>query len=144
MCTLLHSFHINNNKCGISLVFRPQPLRWLAKASTQYYMHTIFRPPAAFYGYLIKVVIALLLMEKIRTPLFFFFFKNFRNSNPPPSFSNYALSGKNFHLILIRIFLVNFDILAACQKSEILFRRTCIVLSCGQLRRMISSEFWNL
>ena len=78
---------------------------------------------------------------KNQNPHLFFFFKNFGHSNPPPSFSNCALSGKNFHLILIRIFLVNFDILAACQKSEILFRRTCIVLSCGQLRRMISSEF---
>ena len=41
---------------GIFTHFTFTNLLRLAKASTQYYMYTIFRPPAPFYEYLIKVV----------------------------------------------------------------------------------------
>ena len=45
-------------KLGILTHFTSTNLPRLSKALTQYYMYTIHRPPAAFYEYLIKAVMA--------------------------------------------------------------------------------------
>ena len=59
LCTLLHCSHIHNNQIAAKIgTFTHFTSTNVSQLSPQYYMFTIDRPPAAFYEYLIKVVIA--------------------------------------------------------------------------------------
>ena len=98
-------------KCGIFTHLTSTNLHWLSKASTHYYMDTIYRLPAAFYEYFIKVVIVshlstatwkiLLYYHLIQNPL-----KDLRLSFSAKIVKNYNCFSKVLH----RRFLIRFRI----------------------------------
>ena len=59
-------------KCGIFTHLTSTNLHRLSKGSTLYYMDTIYRPPAAFYEYLVNAVIASHLTTAVRKILLYY------------------------------------------------------------------------